>query len=93
MFAWFLHTHTGKEVFGNPDIRACFAEMHVPDPNVAKYLPRMVEYGDLIKAGGGFKLERAVRTTLDAKYGVHHSVVQVSKLLADLPGKAATPRK
>jgi hypothetical protein len=85
--AWFLHGHRSKEVFDNTDIRTCFAELHLADPNVAKYLPRMVEYRDLMKVKGGFKLERAARTTLDAKYGVHHSVVAVSKLLADLPGK------
>jgi hypothetical protein len=44
---------------------------------------------DLIKERSGYKLTRAVRAELDAKYGVHHSVVQVSKLLADLPGKIA----
>jgi hypothetical protein len=40
-----------------------------------------------VKVKGGYKLERSIRTALDAKYGVHRSVVQVSKLLADLPGK------
>lgn len=87
LFAWFLHTHKGKEVFDNADIRTCFHELHIADPNVAKYLPRMVEYKDLMKVRDGFKLERATRTALDAKYGTHHSVVQVSKLLTDLPGK------
>jgi hypothetical protein len=87
LLAWFLHTHKGKEVFANADIRACFSELHMADPNVAKYLSRMVEYKDLMKVRDGFKLERAARITLDAKYGTHHSVVQVSKLLTDLPGK------
>jgi len=87
LFAWFLHTHRGKAVFDNADIRACFFELHMVDPNVAKYLPRMVEYKDVMKVRDGLKLERAARTTLDVKYGTHHSVVQVSKLLADLPEK------
>jgi len=86
LLAWFLHTHRDKEVFNNVDIRACFSELHVADPNVAKYLPRMVGYGDLIKVRDGYKLQRTVRTQLDAKYGVHHTVVQVSKLLTELPG-------
>lgn len=89
LFAWFLHTHKSKAVFDNADIRACFSELHMADPNVAKYLPRMVEYKDLMRAMGGFKLERASRTILDTKYGTHHSVVQVSKILADLPGKVS----
>lgn len=87
LFAWFLHAHRDKEVFDNADIRGCFAQLHLIDPNVAKYLPRMVGYGDLVKVGSGFKLHRTVRVELDSKYGVHHTVVQVSKLLTDLVGK------
>jgi hypothetical protein len=87
LFAWFLHEHRDKEVFNNADIRACFGELHLVDPNVATYLTRMVDHKDLMRGKGGFKLERAVRTFLDAKYGVHHSVVRVSKLLAELPDK------
>lgn len=87
LFAWFLHAHRDKEVFDNADVRECFAQLHLTDPNVAKYLPRMVEYGDLLKMRGGFKLHRTVRGALDAKYGIHHTVVQVSNLLANLIGK------
>jgi len=89
LFAWFLDAYRGKEVFDNADIRACFSALHISDPNVAKYLQRMVDYKDLMKVRGGFKLERAARTTLDTKYGTHQSVVQVSKLLSDLPGKVS----
>src|SRR5260370_23190749 len=53
------------------------------------YLPRLAASRppDFVKVKGGYKLERSVRANLDAKYGVHRSIVQVSKLLADLPGK------
>jgi hypothetical protein len=87
IFAWFLHTHRGQEAFDNAAIRMCFAELHMADPNVAKYLPRMVGYKDLMKSRGSFKLERGVRLDLDRKYGVHHSVVAVNKILTDLPAK------
>ena len=89
LFAWHLHTNKGRELFGNSGIRGCFDELHLRDPNVAKYLPRYAELKppDLVKVKGGYKLARTVRTSLDAKYGAHHSVVKVSKLLADLPGK------
>lgn len=89
LFAWFLHTYRAKATFENADVRDCFNELHIADPNVAKYLPRMVEYGDLVKVRESFKLERTIRTDFDRKYGIHHSVVQVSKLLSDLPGKIA----
>jgi hypothetical protein len=87
VFAWFLHTYRNREVFDNAAIRACFAELHLANPNVAKYLPRMVEYKDLMKISGGFKLERAARAELNKRYGVHQSVIQVSKILSDLPDK------
>lgn len=90
LFAWYVHTFKNKEVFSNADIRECFSNLHIADPNVAKYLSRMVVYKDVMKVRGGFKLERAVRQELDKKYGVHHTVVQVSKLLADLPAKLAS---
>ena len=86
-FAWFIHTHLKQETFGPADIRKCFADLHMIDPGVSVYLPRMVAKQDVVKSRGGFKLEHRIRATLDTKYGVHHSVVQVSKLLADLPGK------
>jgi hypothetical protein len=87
LFAWFLHTHKNLEVVDNAAIRGCFSELHLVDPNVAKYLPRMVGYRDFMKVKGGYRLERAVRMEFDKLYGLHHSVVQVSKLLAELPSK------
>jgi hypothetical protein len=87
IFAWFLHAYRDRETFDNTAIRACFAELHLADPNVAKYLPRMVDYKDLVKTKGNFKLERSVRVDLDKKYGVHHSVVAVNRILTDLPEK------
>jgi hypothetical protein len=89
LFAWHLHTHKGKGSFDNATIRRCYDELHLAPPNVAQYLPRLAESTppDFVKVAGGYKLERSVRTGLDVKYGVHQSVVHVSKLLADLPSK------
>lgn len=86
LFAWYLHAHRDKDTFTNADIRSCFSQLHLADPNTAKYLARMVTYGDLMKVRDSFKLERAARVDLDKLYGVHHSIVQVSKLLNDLLG-------
>jgi hypothetical protein len=87
IFAWSLHTHRKQETFDNASIRKCFVELHIADPGVSTYLPRMVDYKDLVKSKGGYKLERSVRSDLDKKYGVHHSVIAVNKILADLPAK------
>jgi hypothetical protein len=89
LFAWWLHTHDGVAVFDFDAIRSCYKQLHITPDEIAVYVPRMARYepSDLIKERSGYKLARVVRTELDAKYGVHHSVVQVSRLLADLPGK------
>jgi hypothetical protein len=88
LFAWWLHIHGGKELFGPVDIRGCYDKLHIDEPPaLATYLARMADAKDLLKEKGQYKLARSVRAELDKKYGVHYSVVQVSKLLADLPGK------
>lgn len=89
LFAWWLHTHDGVEVFDFDAIRSCYKKLHMKPDDVSVYVPRMAGYDppDLIKDRSGYKLARGVRAELDAKYGVHQTVVQVSKLLADLPGK------
>lgn len=89
IFAWYLHVYAGKVIFGNEDIRNCFKQLHLVSPDISVYLPRMAtsKPPDLVKERRGYKLERIVRSALDAKYGVHQSVVHVSKLLSDLPGK------
>ena len=88
LFAWWLHTHGGKELFSPVDIRGCYDKLHIDEPPaLATYLPRLFEAKELLKEKGRYKLERTVRVDLDKKHGVHQSVVAVSKLLIDLIGK------
>jgi hypothetical protein len=88
LFAWWLHTYAGKDSFGPVDIRGCYDKLHIDEPPaLATYLTRMFEAKELLKERGQYKLERSARADLDKKYGVHHSVVAVSKLLTDLVGK------
>jgi hypothetical protein len=89
LFAWYLHTHRSTETFDYEAIRNCYKELHLIPDDVSVYIPRMAACSppDLVKQRGSYKLARSVRSTLDAKYGVHRSVVQVSKLLSDLPDK------
>jgi hypothetical protein len=87
LFAWWLHTHKNVEHFDNEAIRSCYRQLHLTPDNVPQYVGRMVDGDDLVKERPGLKLGRAIRNELDAKYGIHHTVVQVSKLLAELPGK------
>jgi hypothetical protein len=89
LFAWYLHTHRSIEIFDYDAIRSCYKQLHLVPDDVSIYIPRMAGYKppDLVKERSGYKLARSVRSTLDAKYGIHNSVVQVSKLLSDLPEK------
>jgi hypothetical protein len=89
LFAWWLHVHGGKEVFEPSDIKACYDKLHLSQINIAMNLNRMADAKppDLLRERKGFRLGRAVRTELDAKYGVHHSVIAVDKILTELPAK------
>jgi hypothetical protein len=89
LFGWFLHTCRGVDTFDNAAIRDCFRKLGLAVPDVAVYLPRMAESRspELIRERGAYKLERATRLALDAKYGRSQSVVAVSGILAGLPGK------
>ena len=88
LFAWWLHTYGGKELFGPADIRGLYAELHVDEPPaLATYLTRLHEAKYLLKERAQYKLARNIRAELDKKYGVHHSVVAVNKILTDLPAQ------
>ncbi len=87
IFAWFLHTHKLMTAFDNEAIRNCFKQLHIAAPDVSVYLPRMASSkpADLLKERGRYKLARAVRSELDKRHGIHRSVIQVARLLSDLP--------
>lgn len=88
LFGWWLHIHSGRELFSYADIRNCYNQLHIGEPPaLATYVKRMVEAGDLLSEKGRFKLVRNVRSELDKRYGVHQSVIVVSSVLADLPSK------
>ncbi|CCD84252.1 conserved protein of unknown function [Bradyrhizobium sp. ORS 285] len=87
LFAWWLHVHGGKELFEPNDIKRCYDRLHLSQINIAMNLNRMADRkpADLMRERGMFKLARSRRTELDGKYGVHHSVIAVDKILTDLP--------
>jgi hypothetical protein len=89
LFAWWIHVHGGKELFEPNDIKRCYDRLHMSQINIAMNLNRMAgkKPPDLLIERGMFKLARAVRADLDAKYGIHHTVVAVDKILTDLPAK------
>jgi hypothetical protein len=90
LLAWWLHVHSGAETFGPVEIRTCYTKLHMDEPPaLATYITRMADGrpADLLREKGRYKLARQARTDLDKKYGAHHSVVQVNKILTELPAK------
>jgi hypothetical protein len=88
LFAWWLHVHNGKEWFGPAEVRTCYSKLHMDEPPaLATYLTRMADTrpADLLREKGKYKLARQARSEVDKTYGIHQSVVRVSKLLTDLP--------
>lgn len=91
LFAWWLHTHGGKELLGPADVRRCYTTLHIDEPPaLATAISRRAGAKDLIEERGKYKLARSVRSELDKLYGIHHSVVAISKILTDLPTKVPT---
>lgn len=89
LFGWYLHVHKSLASFDNDAIRACFKHLHLTSPDVSVYLPRMASAKppELLKERSRYRLARNVRSELDKRYGVNQTVIQVSKLLSDLPDR------
>lgn len=89
LFGWYLHVHKKQERFSAPDIKKCYEKLNYEVPNLARDLPRLADRTppELLKDGGGYRLEARVRSALDAKYGEAQTTIVVKKLLAELPAK------
>ncbi|MDB5352580.1 MAG: hypothetical protein JWN86_3827 [Planctomycetota bacterium] len=89
-FAWWLHRHGSQERFDLTSIRGCYRIVNrQPSDNPGRDLTRLEARRprELLKDMGGYRLEASVRDALDAKYLAHETVVIISALLKDLPGK------
>src|SRR5437868_800904 len=67
--AWHLHAHKGRDRFDRPDIKKCFADLHLTPPDLSVYFPRLIRAGDFLSDRQGIRLEGKVRAALDKKYG------------------------
>lgn len=91
LFAWALHAQ-GKQSVKAADFAACYDVLHLQQPaSLHRSVQALHEQGDLLKAGGGFKLAKAVRDRHDAKHGARPISVQVHQALASLLGKVIDP--
>jgi hypothetical protein len=89
LFGWYLHVHKKQDRFNATDIRKCYEDLNYEVPNLARDLPRLVDRTppELLKDGGGYRLEARVRRAFDEKYGEAQTTIVVKKLLAELPEK------
>jgi hypothetical protein len=90
LFAWYVHTHEGREVFDNAVMRECFKALHLPAPDMSVYLPRMVakKPPQLLRGRIGYRLAGPLRRAFDEKYG-EARVAPITSLLRDLPDKVS----
>ena len=85
IFAWFLHVHKNKATFTGADIGQCYTKLDFAAPSsFGGYFKNLRDRKDILKSGGGYKLEHKVRAALDAKYGQSEITVKVSNALAGL---------
>ena len=89
LFAWFLHTHGGRERVDHEAIRKCYERLHYDEPNISRDMARLADRDppEMLRDATGYRLEARVRSAFDAKYGQAESSIAVAKLLADLPAK------
>src|SRR5216683_7357224 len=85
-FAWFLHSHGGKDSFVQSAIRACYKVFDMHEPNFSEQFKRLVIKRPrvMLQTGVKYRLEHKEREKFDAKYGQHETTIAVSKLLAEL---------
>lgn len=88
-FAWFAEANLGRSVFDGAYMRQCFKDAAIEPPNMSVYLPRLVAKRppQLIREKGGYRLDRAVKRTLDSRLGGNPTTAAVTKALLDLPSK------
>jgi hypothetical protein len=87
LFAWAFHAE-GKESVKPSDFAACYDLLHLQQPvNLHRAVQALHEQGDLLKAGAGLKLSKAVRDRHEAKHGSRPVSVQLHGILASLPDK------
>jgi hypothetical protein len=88
LFAWYLQTHKGLVRFRTADLTACFDEVHIHRPsNPSQFVRQLCEQKQFISDREGFRLERALRSELDIKWGQRDETIVVDRLLSDLPSQ------
>lgn len=89
-FGWFLHSYGSRNDFSPADVIACYEQVHLDKPgNVHQLLAQLASKRprDLLRSANGYRLEKRIRDSLDARFGRRPSAIRVDKLLSELPAR------
>lgn len=85
IFGWWLHVHKSQATFKGADIGNCYDILHFSKPSsFGGYIGQLVDKKELLKAGGGYRLENKIREQVDTAYGTPEITVKITSLLNDL---------
>lgn len=85
-FVYFVHS-TGRVVFEQADVTACYRTASISRPEIGAYLRKMVDRGELIKTRAGYQIDRRALDALTAKYGQRAALVKLDQALDALTAK------
>lgn len=89
-FGWYLHVHEGNKRFSTGQLRSCYDQLHLQDPeSFAPFFKAMENRKpkDLLKDGGGYYVGKQVIDGLSARFGGPCSTTPVSSELLALPAR------
>jgi hypothetical protein len=91
LFAWYLHTHRQLERLDQAALRGCYRALHLPCSDLGRDLQRLVERrpAGLLRDRQGYYLAGSTRRQYDQRYSQHETVITVSQLLKELPGRVS----
>jgi hypothetical protein len=85
IFGWWMHVHKSQATFTGADIGRCYDGLHYSRPSsFGGYISQLVDKKELLKSGGGYRLENKIREQVDKAYGSPEITVKVTSLLNDL---------
>jgi hypothetical protein len=90
LLGWFLHTHNGDSRFAGAQVLKCYDDLDLQRPSsIGPYLAQLSggKNPSLLKDKSGYRLAAAIRGKVEAQYGEKQRIVQVTKLLTELPNK------
>jgi hypothetical protein len=85
IFGWWLHVHKSQATFIGGDIGKCYDTLHFSKPSsFGGYIGQLVDKKELLKTGGGYRLENKIREQIDTAYGTPEITVKITSLLNGL---------